>query len=367
MKRLTLTLLLTCALLAQTPAPPAGSGAALTQKATEELATRMLQLIESTAVVVPGLVRASEPIKQNAELTFTGMQRTPQNPALIYQFMNQVKAYLALADSLPRPYPFPAEADRQFSELREGLQRMQQHFEAILQVQNLTTQKRDADPNQLKRYADANTKLLPPGKLPRVVFFGDSITDYWRLNEYFTGRDFVNRGIAGQTTLQMLGRFRPDVIALNPKAVVILAGTNDIAAGFSADQIETDLMEMVELARSHNIKPALASLLPVSDYHKDADPTNERTPLRPPATILAINRWMEAWCRSEGLVYIDYYSPLVDSAGRLQSDVSDDGLHPNAKGYRIMSPIVLEAVGRVLSGQTDADAQAKRRFRILNK
>jgi lysophospholipase L1-like esterase len=366
-RRLITSLLLAGVALAQTPVPAAGTGGALTQKAVEELATRILQLIESTAVVVPGLVRASQPIKENAQLTFSGIERAPQNPALIYQFMNQVKAYLALADSLPRPYPFPAEADRQYAELREGLQRMQQHFEAILQVQNLNSQQRDADPDDLKRYAAADAALLPPGKLPRVVFLGDSITDYWRLNEYFTGRDFVNRGIAGQTTLQMLGRFRPDVIALNPKAVVILAGTNDIGAGYSAEQTETDLMEMVELARAHNIKPALASVLPVSDYHKDTDPANERTKVHSPAAIQALNHWMQGYCATEGLIYIDYYSALVDSAGKLQADASDDGLHPNARGYRLMSPIALESVGRVLSGQTDAGDQAKRRFRILGK
>src|SRR5579863_9208280 len=156
-------------LWAQTNLPqPTVQGAMLTQKDAEQLATRMLQLIESTAVAVPGLVRASEPVKQNAEMTFTGMQRAPLNPALIYQFMNQVKAYLALADSIPRPYPFPPTADQQYSELRESLQRMQQHFEAVLQVQNLDTQKRDTDPNDLKRYAEADSKLPPPAKLPRV-------------------------------------------------------------------------------------------------------------------------------------------------------------------------------------------------------
>ena len=364
MKRLLCIVLVAGAALAQTQAPQA----ALSVKDAEQLAMRMLQLMESTAVVVPGLVRASEPVKQNAELTFSGLQRTPQNPALIYQFMNQVKAYLALAESIPRPYPFPAAADQQYTELREDLQRMQQHFEAILQVQSVTAEKKDADPSELKRYADANTKLLPPGKLPRVVFFGDSITDFWRLNEYFTGRDFVNRGITGQNTTQMLGRFRPDVAALNPKVVVILGGINDIGSGYTVMQTETDLMEMVELARAHNIKPVLASLLPVSDYHKDADAAYERTKLRPPAAIQAINQWMQGYCRSEGLVYLDYYTALVDAAGQFQADASDDGLHPNGKGYRIMSPIVLEAVGRAISGQDEAgDPQSRKRFRLLNK
>ena len=202
----------------------------------------MLQLIESTAVAVPGLVRASEPVKQNAEMTFTGMQRAPLNPALIYQFMNQVKAYLALADSIPRPYPFPPTADQQYSELRESLQRMQQHFEAILQAfRTQNSQKREADPNDLKHYAEANAKTLAPSKLPRVVFLGDSITEDWRLNEYFVGRDFVNRGLGAQTTIQMIARFLQDVVALHPRAAVILAGSNDIAAGLPASQIEDNL------------------------------------------------------------------------------------------------------------------------------
>ena len=149
----------------------------LGQKEAEQLATRLLQLMESTAVAVPGLIRAAEPVKQNAEMTLTAMQRTPQNPALTYQFMNQVKAYLALSDSIPRPYPFPATADQQYTELREGLQRMQQHFEAILQVQNVVVVKKDTDPNELKHYAEANSKMPPASSLPRVVFLGDSITD----------------------------------------------------------------------------------------------------------------------------------------------------------------------------------------------
>ena len=128
--------------------------------------------------------------------------------------------------------------------------RMQQNFEAALLNQNQSAEKRDADPNGLKRYAEANTKLLPPSKAPRVVFLGDSITDAWRLNEYFTGRDFVNRGIGGQTTLQMLARFRQDVEAVNPRAVVVLGGTNDIAAGVSVNQIEENLATMGELAKA---------------------------------------------------------------------------------------------------------------------
>ena len=340
----------------------------LAQKDVEQLATRMLQLMESTAVAVPGLTRASEPVKQNAEETLVAIERTPRNPALTYRFINQVKAYLALSDSFPRPYPFPAAADQQFAELREGLQRMQLHFEATLETQTQTEQKRDSDPNNLKRYADADSKMLPPAtKVPRVVFLGDSITDAWRLNEYFTGRDFVNRGIGGQTTIQMLARFRQDVAALNPKAVVILGGTNDIAAGISVNQIEDNLATIGDLAKAHGIRPIFASILPVSDYHKDTDPHNEMTPGRPPATILSIDSWMRSYCQSQGFVYMDYYSAMVDSAGQLQTDLSDDGLHPNSKGYRVMSPLLLDAVGRAAGQDSDESPQSKRRFRLLGK
>ena len=342
--------------------PPSGQ-ALLGQQEAEQLAMRMLQLMESTAVAVPGLTRASETLKQNADATFNLMQRTPRNAAIAYQFINQIRAYLALSDSLPRPYPFPAAADQQYSELRDSLQRMQRNFEAILETQNQVEQKRDSDPNNLKRYAEADSKMSPPTKVPRVVFLGDSITDAWRLNEYFTGRDFVNRGIGGQTTLQMLARFRQDVASLNPKVVVVLAGTNDVAAGVSPNQVEDNLTEIGDLAKAHGIKPVFASILPVSDYHKDTDPHYEMTVTRPPAVIQSINTWIRSYCQSQGFIYMDYYSAMVDSAGRMQADLSDDGLDPNAKGYRVMSPVALEAIGRVL-GEPE-EAPGKRRFRIL--
>jgi len=342
----------------------AQSGGALSQADAQALATRMLQLMESTAVATPGLTRASEPIKQNADAAFTAMQAKPLNPALTYQFLSDARAYLALADSMPRQYPFPATADQQAAELRDSLLKLQRHFEAILQTQNQTEQKKDADPNNLKRYADADTKLLPTTKMPRVVFLGDSITDAWRLNEYFTGRDFINRGIGGQTTLQMLARFRQDVEGLNPKVVVVMGGTNDIAAGISAAQIEENLATMGELARAHGIKVVFASITPVSDYHKDVDPAFAMTPNRPPATIQAINKWLQGLCLMQGYVYLDYYSAMVDSNGQLQADLADDGLHPNSKGYRVMSPLLLDAVTHAAQ---DTPEEVKRRFRLLGK
>ncbi len=369
MKYLILLLLASGVWAQEIPQPNSNpAGPLLGDKEMGQLATRMVQLIESTAVVVPGLVRASEPVKQSAETTLAAMEQTPRNPALSWQFINQVKAYLALSDSIPRPYPFPAAADRQYAELREDLARVQQHFEALLATQNAAERKQDADPNGLKRYADANSKLLPPGKTARVVFLGDSITDAWRLNEYFTGRDFINRGIGGQTTSQMLARFRQDVLALNPKLVVILAGTNDIENGIAANQIEDNLATMGDLAKAHGIKVAFASILPVDDYHKDADPQYERTQARPPAAIYAINQWIHTLCTNAGFAWMDYYAAMVDPMGQMKADLSDDGLQPNAKGYRVMSPVALEAIDGVLSHQENPEENAgKRRFRIFGK
>jgi lysophospholipase L1-like esterase len=359
-----MVLLATLALAQQIPQ----SGPLLGDKEAGELATRMLQLVESTAVAVPGLVRAGEPVTQSAQMTLAAMLQTPRNPTLTWQFMNEMKAYLALADSLPHPYPFPAAADRQYAELREGVERFQQHFEALLTAQSTADQGRAADPNGLARYADANTKLLPAENSPRTVFLGDSITDSWRLNEYFTGRDFVNRGIGGQTTSQMLARFRQDVIALNPKIVVILGGTNDIASGVGPRQIEDNLAMMGDLAKAHGIKVAFASITPVSDYHKDADPRYEVTKTRPPATIKEINTWIQTLCMNGGFAWMDYYSVLIDTAGQMAADFSDDGLHPNGQGYRRMSPVVIATIDRILSRQAQEETpESKRRFRLLGR
>jgi lysophospholipase L1-like esterase len=362
-----MVLLATLAWAQQTPQTSPQTGPLLGDKEAGELATRMVQLMESTAVAVPALVRASEPVTQSAQMTLAAMLQTPRNPALTWQFMNQMKAYLALSDSLPRPYPFPAAADRQYAELHDGVERFQQHFEALLTVQNAVDQSRAADPNGLARYAEANTKLLPAGNTPRVVFLGDSITDSWRLNEYFTGRDFVNRGIGGQTTSQMLARFRQDVIALNPNIVVILGGTNDIAAGLAPHQIEDNLAMMGDLAKAHGIKVAFASITPVNDYHKDADPRYEMTKIRPPATIKEINTWIQTFCTSGGFAWMDYYSVLIDTAGQMAADFSDDGLHPNAQGYRRMSPVVIATVDRLSRQSQEESPESKRRFRLFGK
>ncbi len=333
-----------------TPASAANpSGATLNAKDSEQLARRITQLMESTAVMVPGLTRSTGAIAESARQAVLGLQTTPQNSGLTYSLLGGARAYLAVADALPKPVSLPETARQQFAELRDAVERFGIYFESLLDEKE--RQLRNPDRDNLRRYADANEKLgAPSPAMPRVVFFGDSITDSWRLNEYFTGREYVNRGISGQVTGEMLGRMKADVLDLHPRAVLILAGTNDVARGVPVKTIESNLEMIGELANAQHIRPLFASILPVSDYHKDANPRFEMTRTRPPATILQINNWLQNYCRQHNYSYVDYYSALKDNAGMLMPDASDDGLHPNGKGYRIMAPVAMEALNRVVPG-----------------
>ena len=204
----------------------------------------------------------------------------------------------------------------------------------------------------LTRYADANAALSPVTKFElRVVFMGDSITDAWVSPEYggfFPGKPYVDRGISGQTTPQMLVRFRQDVIDLKPRVVVILAGTNDLAGNtgpMTVAQTEQNLASMAELARANKIRVVLASVLPVSNYGHDrqGNPLDMRTN-RPPEKILELNAWIKEYTTTNRHTYLDYFSAMVDPQGLLQRDLSEDGLHPNAKGYAVMGPLAEQAI-----------------------
>jgi lysophospholipase L1-like esterase len=200
----------------------------------------------------------------------------------------------------------------------------------------------------LARYRNENAKLGPPAAGEnRVVFMGDSITDAWgrRYGKFFPDKPWVNRGISGQTTPQMLLRFRPDVIDLKPKVVVILAGTNDIAGNTGPETLETIegyLQSMAELAEANHIKVVLSSVMPVCDYIR---PQTER---RPPEKILALNRWIKSYAGSHNMIYLDYYPALADEKGFFKKELTYDGLHPNTEGYTVIEPLAQKAVEEAL-------------------
>jgi lysophospholipase L1-like esterase len=208
------------------------------------------------------------------------------------------------------------------------------------------------DFGQLSRYRDANATLAAPAdNESRVVFFGDSITDMWKLTDYFPGKPYINRGIGGQTTPQMLVRFREDVIDLHPKVVVILAGTNDIAGNtgpMSLQDIEANYATLAELARAHAIRVVFSSVLPVNNY---TPRSQELFAQRSPEKILELNRWLKAYCASNGYVYLDYFSAMVDDKGMLKADLAEDGLHPNAAGYKIMAPLAEVAIAKAMAAK----------------
>jgi lysophospholipase L1-like esterase len=199
----------------------------------------------------------------------------------------------------------------------------------------------------LARYREENARLGPskPGE-QRVVFYGNSITEGWAqyFAAMFPGKPYVGRGISGQTTPQMLVRFRQDVIALSPAAVVILAGTNDIAGNTgpsTVGMIEDNLASMAELAQANAIRVVLSSVLPVYDYPW-------RPGLEPAQKIIALNAWMKRYAADHHDVYLDYHSAMVDGRGGLQEALSGDGVHPNEAGYRIMAPLAEQAIAQAL-------------------
>ncbi len=205
------------------------------------------------------------------------------------------------------------------------------------------------DFGELSRYREADASLGPPAAgEKRVVFFGDSITDMWKLDDYFPGKHYVNRGIGGQTTSQMLVRFRQDVIDLDPGVLVILAGTNDIAGNTGPirnEDIEANLASMADLARAHNIHLVFSSILPVHNY---TEKSKDFFAQRPPARILQLNTWLKDYCAKNEIIYLDYFSALVDEKGMLKKDLADDGLHPNAAGFKVMAPMAEAAIEQAM-------------------
>lgn len=211
-----------------------------------------------------------------------------------------------------------------------------EHMEARLQ-----------DWAQLDRYRSADSALQPPAPgVNRVVFLGDSITDFWnRRVDFFPGKPYLDRGISGQTTPQMLVRFQQDVVHLHPAVVVILAGTNDIAGNTgpsTPEMIEDNFKSMTAIAKANGIKVVLSSITPAAAYpwKPGVNPVDE---------IRTLNAWLKDFCSRNGDVYLDYYDSMADAAGGMKPGLSSDGVHPTAKGYSIMAPLAEKAIAEALS------------------
>lgn len=200
----------------------------------------------------------------------------------------------------------------------------------------------------LGKFKEADLALAPPAADEnRVVFMGDSITEGWHFTGpqgSFIGKPYINRGISGQTTPQMLLRFRQDVIALKPKVVVILAGTNDIAGNtgpMTPEQTEDNLMSMADLAAANHIRVVLCSVLPAFDFPWHAG-------MAPAPKVLALNAWIKAYAAEKGYVYVDYHSAMKDERDGLPAALSKDGVHPLPAGYAVMTPLVEEGIKKAL-------------------
>jgi lysophospholipase L1-like esterase len=309
---------------------------------------RTADLIESTAITVPNLNRTSIPLLENARqmVSLLNQNGKTRNSVFINRLLMNARAYVALADAMEKPHPYPEEATRQFAELRGNIIRLEGHLEGLMERNERIVLSSDRD--NLARYANENAQLGPPDRgNPRVVFLGDSITDAWRLNEYFPQRDYINRGISGQVTRQMLGRMQADVINLKPRAIVVLAGTNDIGRNVPVSIIQDNIQMICDLADHHNIKVVLSTLLPVSDYAQERGERFIQTQRRPPARINNLNTFIREFARRRRYPLADYHAAMVDENGFLRASYSDDGLHPNAAGYRLMAPLVFKEIEKV--------------------
>jgi len=225
--------------------------------------------------------------------------------------------------------------------------------ETVTAKQIATMQAKLADWPQLGRYRADNAALAPAAAgEQRVVFYGDSITDGWGRkagteSTFFTGKPYVNRGISGQTTPQMVVRFRQDVINLHPAAVVILAGTNDVAGNtgpMTPEMTEDNFRSMADLAKANGIKVILASITPAFDYPW-------KPGMEPAPKIRALNAWLKEYCEQNSYTYLDYYTALTDDKGGMKPGTSSDGVHPTAQGYAIMEPLAQAAIDKTLGSK----------------
>lgn len=342
----------------EAPGPP-------TREEAARLIRETVDLMEAVAVVTPELSRAGAPLSENVrsagETLRSGAVR--EHVGVIYNLLANARAYVQLVDALPKSGEFSEDVRRQLSELRYRVDRLDLYFRGLLDQRE--RQLRQPDRDNLSRYRPENERVDPPvAGEERVVFLGDSITDGWELNQYFGAKPYLNRGISGQITGQMLGRLQADVIDLQPRVMVLLGGTNDLARDIDLATIQNNIQMIADLAAAHGIQPVLASILPVSDYHAETDPRFRRTTDRSPDDIRALNDWMRGFAANRRYLYLDYYAAMADEKGYLRADLADDGLHPNTEGYKVMAPLAEAAINNALKA-TEKQPKERKRFGVF--
>lgn len=317
-RQVALVLLLVTGLFAQAPAP------------TPLPAREVTRLLDDTAALFKSMGL------QGAQTALEG-DRTRIQQGFTSEIYKLVKDTRARSVRHAMGSDNTSAADR--VKLMEVVDRWEAHLRALLAQREQRL--RNPDRDNLARYAESDRTLPAPAPgEQRVVFLGDSITDGWRLADYFLGKPYVNRGIGGQISGEMLGRMKADVLDLKPSAMVVLAGTNDLARGVTIDTVKNNLYMIGSLAKAAGIRVILASILPVS--------TPVQITARPPDKILQLNQWMQEHAKLEGFLYLDYHSALKDDQGLLRAELANDGLHPNAAGYKIMAPLVDAAIQQAL-------------------
>lgn len=311
--------------------------------------------VESVAATFPALETATAEIRLSVKEVGDLLKSSPDSTSLSYQFLTKLKEFLIIADTLRRPDMTRAGAPGDLDKLRDSIDQFDGHFAALIAVRETKSKAAIADPSDLKRYEDANAaEATWAGPQLRYVFIGDTATEKWPLASAFPGKPFLNRGIAGQTSSQILSRFIADVVALHPEAAIINAGTADLANGADMRQIADNLVMMGDVARAHSVHPIFTSLLPA------AGPGTGNLRVE---TVKQLNEWILNYCVREKLVFVDYYSSLTGPTGALRPEFTDDGLTPNGAAFAIMTTKLTDGLKRLqdLISVTNASKKTTRK------
>jgi hypothetical protein len=314
------------AVLASAQIPPAE---------VNQMCDRLAELMDAGGIAIPELRRPSEPVIATVKQGCSQLQQRPAAGQPSFAVLTNARLFLNISDAVPKPYPLPDVARDQLREIRDLTTRFEAHFRALLDQKD--AELRSPDRDSALRYSEENRLVPPPKQLNRrVVFLGDSVTAQWRFNQYFPDEDYLNRGINAQLTGQLLTRMKSDVLDLKPAVVVIQGGNFDLARDVPLDLIADNVQLMADIAAANSIKVVIASALPGSPQ------------------VRALNDWLKSFAAQRKLAYADLYAAVVDVP-----EVSDDGLVPNSKGYRLLAPVLGRALDQTLKPTPPPPAPTK--------